>query len=194
MVSKAARKRTTRSGKPGPARKRARPAGPKALEKILEEFTAAVKVFHKGDFAKARAQFSAFVEKHPGEAEIRDRVLSYLAICERNLAPRDPRLRDADDFYNHGVFLLNNGEYEEAARALEKALSLDAGNEKALYAMACVHARSGRKGEALETLREAIRANPANRILAASDTDFAEIGQDPEFAELVRSRSRGDAG
>lgn len=194
MVSKAARKSPTKSKKSESTRKRTAVPRPPSPEKVLEEFTAAVKILQKGDFAKARTQFKAFLDKHPEDLEMRDRIHSYLAVCERNLSPRNPRLHEAEDYYNQGVFLLNDGDYEEAGKHLEKALSLESGNEKALYALACVHARQGRKEIALETLKEAIRANAANRILALADGDFEGLRDEPEFSALMKPGDREATG
>jgi Flp pilus assembly protein TadD len=99
------------------------------------------------------------------------------------------RPRDAEEHYNHGVFLLNQENHEEALRTLDKALGMDPGNDKAMYAKACACARLGRRDEALEALRQAIESNPSNRVLAASDSDLDSLRQLDGLAELLKRRT-----
>ncbi len=192
MASKAARKSPAKGRKAGSARKKSPTAPAPEAEKAVDDFSAALKVFQKGDLARAMSLLKTVLQKYPEERELADRARTYLAVCERKLQPQSPRLREAEDYYNHGIFLLNEGELEEASRMFEKVLSLDPGSERALYAQACVHARSGEREKALEALRRAIEANPSNRVLASSDGDFEPLRDDAEFSALLRPRSGGE--
>lgn len=159
----------------------------------VDDFTAALKVFQKGDLAGAMSLLKAVLERYPREREVADRARTYLTVCERSLQPRSPRLLEAEDFYNHGIFLLNQEELEEASKMFAEVLSLDPGSERALYAQACVYARSGEREKALAALRQAIEANPSNRVLASNDDDFEPLREDAEFSSLLRRRSGGEA-
>jgi len=183
-VSKVARKSPGKGGKTEPLKKR--PASAPAAEKVVAAFTAAVKTFQKSDFPKSAELFKEILKLYPEEREICDRARDYLAASERQINEQTPRLRDAEDHYNWGVILLNRGDTEEAARTFEKALELEPANEKARYALACAHARAGRANEALDALRQAIRENRGNRVLARNDADLESLRSHPVFHDLLK--------
>ncbi len=187
--SKVARKPGAR-GKKSEPRKRAPAARPPAQEKAIEEFAAALKLFHRRDLARARDHFRQVLATYPQEKEIGDRATTYLRVCERGLQPQSPRLKDADDFYYQGVVLLNQRNIEEAIRMFERALASDPASEKALYASAAALALSGRRAECLSMLSRAIEAGSSNRVRAANESDFDSMRDDPEFRRLVH----GDGG
>ena len=193
-ASKGARKAPTKRKKSVSARKKSATARAHEPEKAVDEFAAALKVFQRGDLARAKAHFKVLLDRYPQMYEIGDRVRTYLAVCERSLQPGPTRPREAEDFYHQGVFHLNRGDLEEAGQMLAKVLDLDPGSEKALYAQACVHARSGEREKALAALRRAIEANPSNRTLASNDADFDSLREDPGFSSLVRAGSEPAAG
>jgi tetratricopeptide (TPR) repeat protein len=188
-----ARKGAAHPRKPEPPRKKAPAPRPPGQEKAIEEFAAAVRIFQKRDLSKARELFKELLEKYPRESEVLDRVHTYLQVCERGLHPQVPRLKDADDFYNQGVFLMNQQNLEEASRMFERALAADPANEKILYGQAAAFALSGKRGDSLESLRRAIAANHANRARAANDADFESLRDDPEFQEIVRGERGAEA-
>ncbi len=81
--------------------------------------------------------------------------------------------------------LYEAGEYGEAAdRGLELA---EAHPEYPglLYNVACCESLAGRKADAIEHLRLAIERSDRSRALAAGDSDFDAIRDDPAFKELV---------
>ena len=81
--------------------------------------------------------------------------------------------------------LYEAGEYGEAAdRGLELA---EAHPEYPglLYNVACCESLAGRRTEAIEHLRLAIEHSDRSRALAAGDSDFDPIRDDPAFRELV---------
>ena len=54
-----------------------------------------------------------------------------------------------------------------------------------LYNVACCESLAGRRADALEHLRLAIERSERSRSLAAGDSDFDPIREDPAFKELV---------
>jgi len=191
--SKATRKSSVRSKKPEPPRKKAPVERPPNQERAIEEFAAALKHFQKRDLAKAKELLEEILEKHVGESEIIDKVYTYLQVCERGLHPTMPRLKDADDFYHQGVYLMNRQEYDEAIRMFDRALGADPSSDKTLYALAAAYALSGRSVEAIEALRRAIAANHANRARAANDSDFDPVRDHQEFVGLIRGERGAEA-
>jgi predicted Zn-dependent protease len=191
--SKVARKGSARAKKPEPPRKKAPPPPrPPDEEKAIEEFAAAVKLFHKRDLQRAREQFKALMEKYPLLKELGDRARTYIQVCDRSAQSPTPRLKDANDYYYQGVILMNRSSVEEASRMFEKALALEPGNEKVLYGQAACLALSGRPGESIDLLRRAIAGNASNRALAANDPDFESLRDDSEFRSIIYGRG-GDA-
>ena len=181
-----ARKGAARAKKPEPPRRKQPVPRPPGQEKAIEEFALAVKHFQKRDLARARDVLKEILQKFPAEMEILDRVNTYLLVCERGLHPVGPRLKDADDYYHQGVFLMNERNLEEATRMFERALVSDPGSEKVMYAQAAALALYGKRGESLEMLRRAIGSSHANVARAANDADFESLRDDPEFLGLVR--------
>ena len=180
-----AKKKTPLAPRP-PVAKKAPPAPrPPVEEKALEEFAAALRLFQKGELAKARDQFKSILGKFPQQRELCDRARTYVQICERAVQPPSPCLKDLDDFYHQGVFFLNQRNAEEACRMFEKALAIDPASEKVHYALAAAHALAGRADSAIESLRKAIAASASNRMMAATDPDFESLRDHPGFLALV---------
>ena len=117
-----------------------------------------------------------------------ERARAYRAVCERALveAKKTPfRPKGFEDLLNHGVFLHNRGEFEEALKVLRQAAEIHPKNEHVLYCLAATSARAGDSAAALKALRSAIAVSPANRAQARGDSDFDPIREDEEFIELV---------
>jgi len=158
-------------------------------QKTLAAYTEAVKEFRKGKFDKAAEALRAFVEKYPGEREFVDRARTYLGIAESRLrTPKEaPDLKTADDHYYAAVFLMNNGQTEEALKLLEKGLKLGPENAKIHFLVAQAHCLSGRNEAALESLRSAIQLEKSFRILSQNESAFESLWDDKKFRLLVRS-------
>ena len=184
------RKPAARGKKPEPPRRKVMPVRPPAVEKAVEEFTQAIRLFQKRDLGRARDAFKAILDAYPLEKEMGDRARTYLQICDRQLSPAGPRLKDADDYYHQGIVHLNEHDFDDALRMFEKALASDPASEKARYAQAATHALSGRRDDCIESLVKAIEASHVNRVRAANDPDFDGVRDDPEFRRLVH----GDGG
>jgi hypothetical protein len=65
--------------------------------------------------------------------------------------------------------------------------------ENAHYNLACICAIQGRRREALDHLRAAIRCGFTNHAWLLEDADFASVRGDPEFLELVELARTGGA-
>jgi hypothetical protein len=58
-------------------------------------------------------------------------------------------------------------------------------DERFLYATAATRSLMGEREGALTLLKEAIQANPENRIHAQNDPDFEALSDDDAFIDLV---------
>jgi Flp pilus assembly protein TadD len=159
------------------------------MDKALEEFSAAMKLFQKRDYPRAREGFRGVIEKYPGEKEICDRASGLMAVCDRQVHTEVPQARNAEEDCTQGVVFLNEGNVEEALSHFRKAAE-NGGGARAWYLEACALAQAGRKDEAVSSLRKSVEADPGNRSRAANEKDFEGLREDPGFQDLMGG-SRG---
>jgi hypothetical protein len=81
--------------------------------------------------------------------------------------------------------LYEAGEYVEAAARGRELLEADPDNPRLLYNVACCESLAGQTDRAIEHLRLAIGNAEQVRDLAAGDSDFDPIRDEPAFGELV---------
>ncbi len=155
-------------------------------EKILSTYTRAMKPFHKGDYKKAAEMLKEFVEKHQDEKEFVDRAQIYLEICKGRKAKEKIQLKTFDDYYRYSVYKVNQGNYEEAQKLLEKARAMNPKEGKVLYLMADAYCLMNRKEQCLEHLKKAIQMDRYFRILAQNEADFESLKEDKKFKLITR--------
>jgi len=152
----------------------------------LDAFEKAIRALGRREYEKALGLLEGLISGHPEERDIVERARAYRMLCERALERRPAyRPKGFEDLLNHGVFLHNRGEYQEALRVLRQAAEIHPRNEHVLYCLAATTARAGDRVAALKALRAAISASPASRTQARSDADFDGLRDDAEFAALV---------
>ena len=83
--------------------------------------------------------------------------------------------------------LYESGKYAEAADQGRELIEAHPEFAGPLYNLACCESLAGRKDDAIKHLRLAIDRNEPFRSLAAEDSDFDAIRDEPEFQELVSS-------
>jgi hypothetical protein len=81
--------------------------------------------------------------------------------------------------------LYEAGSYAEAAERGRELLEAHPENARLLYNVACCESLTGRASDAIEHLRRAIDAAEQVRSLAAEDSDFDPIRDEPGFKQLV---------
>ena len=72
-------------------------------------------------------------------------------------------------------------DWDEAIRIASEGLEAHPGHAYVHYELACLHARAGRREEALEHLEQAIAADPRTAEWARTDEDFDSLRDDPRF-------------
>ena len=77
------------------------------------------------------------------------------------------------------------GEYAEAADRGRELVEAHPEYVGLLYNLACCESLAGRTADAIEHLRQAIERSPRSRAVAAHDSDFDPIRNEPAFKELV---------
>lgn len=185
-----AQKKAASRSKSGPStRKRAaRATGEEAerYNKALDTFERALKNLHKGETDRARDLFTSVLQDFSEERELGERARVYLAVCERQgRRSSTPAPRDFEEFVHYGVFHHNQGDYQKAAKYLERALELKPKSDYVHYCLAATYARLGDSKAAARHLKEAVQSDAYNRVLARLDEDFDPIRDQGEVAELL---------
>ena len=153
-------------------------------QKALDGLERAMKALYKGDPERAKEQLLKLADGYADEYELMDRVKLYLSICDRQMAPQK-RPKDAEEMVTAGVMAMNEGEDQQAIKMFTKALDSDPKNVQAAYCLAAAHARAGDASATAKHLRQAISADPTNRIHAKADQDFAGVRDEQEVAALL---------
>jgi len=154
------------------------------FEKAVEGLEKALRALYKGEFDKAKEQLDRLKEGYPDEGELMDRVNTYLAVCERKLAPQK-RPKNTEEMITYGVMLHNDGDSREAIKMLGKALEAEPSNSHIEYCLAAAHAKIGDGAATAKHLRQAIQADPLSRIHARADDDFAPVRHTAEVSALL---------
>ena len=81
--------------------------------------------------------------------------------------------------------LYEAGEYEQAADRARELVDAHPEYPLMLYNLACIESLAGRKEDALEHLRQGVARSDRFRELAAEDSDFDPIRDEPAFKELI---------
>ena len=180
--SKSAQGKKTQT--PPPALIRRKPTADEiAYQNMLTQFEAAVKLLNENHFARARSAFEKLVDT--AAPDLAQRARMYLNVCNQRIARPAVQLKSAEDHYNYGVQLSNQGMLDEAEEYLKKALKLGPHLDYVHYALASTWALRENAEQAMEHLERAIGLNSRNRYLAQNDPDFSSLNEDPRFTELL---------
>lgn len=145
----------------------------------------ALKVFHRHDFAAAKAAFENILEKFGDQLEIASIARKYLAICDQRLASARSVPRNPDALYDQGVFEFNKGNVKDAVALFDKALKSAPQADHILYSLAAAHARLNDALKAMEALRRAVVIQPLHRSHARQDLDFTNLHDNEAFRQLT---------
>jgi tetratricopeptide (TPR) repeat protein len=168
---------------------RSTPAPPvrsKHFTSAVQAYEAAIKLMHAEAFEKAIRCFRDIVSEHSEEPEIQGRAKVLIHACEKKLHENDKTvLKSAEDHYNVGIADLNRRDLASSIQHLEHALKLAPKADHVLYALAAANGIQGNSEQAINNLKQAIHLRPQNRFLAARDSDFESLQENPEFKQLV---------
>jgi tetratricopeptide (TPR) repeat protein len=155
-----------------------------AVQLQLKQYEEALGLFQQQKFLRAKQLLDKVVEGL--NTELGDRARVHLRICEQRLA-RDasPNLKTLEDYYTHGIAMMNVGRWDDARESLERAHKVAPKADHVVYAMAALDCLTGEADSAMERLKFAIRLRPENRYMARNDPDFVFLQDDPRFTELL---------
>jgi tetratricopeptide (TPR) repeat protein len=157
-----------------------------AYEKALAVYSQAVKAFRKNDCQKVKEYFKSLQDKHPVERELVDRAKIYLAICENRQKKDTIPLKTFEDYFLYAVYKINQEDFAEAVKLLEKARAKEPKEGKAVYLMALAYCQMGEVDKCLESLKEAVHLDKFFGILARNELNFEPIWEDRKFKVITK--------
>ena len=152
-----------------------------------------LQALQRRDFAAAADALRNVIDRYPDERELLERARLYLKVCERELEPKEPTPKTADEWVYAATVALNAGDEATAHRHLQRALAEDARHDHAHYMMAVVSARRNDAAGALEHLRRSVALNPENRSLARQDPDLDALREEPAFKAALEAPAADSA-
>lgn len=161
------------------------------VAKALKTFEAGVKKLLDGKNSEAAKDFQALLDDPPTDLGLVLRARQYLSAAI-SVKTMEPNLTTAEDMYNHGVVLLNDGDIEGALKILGVAAKQAPKDDRIMYVRALALGISGDEEAATEQLQAAIKANETNRIYAHNDPDFAPLHGNPRFQEMMEPQGEDD--
>ncbi len=146
-----------------------------------------LQALQRRDFAAAANALRSVIQQYPDERELLERARLYLKVCERELEPREPVSRTADEWVYEATIALNADQESVAVQHLQRALGENPRHDHAHYMMAVASTRRGDRAAAVEHLRHAVTLNPENRALARQDPDLDALRELEAFRDALES-------
>jgi len=170
-----------------PKKKKPSPLLSEQHEAALEEYEKGIRLLQQKDYSKAALRFRAVLEEFPQEAALGDRARTYLRIAEGEARSREPltQSKDPEQAYEVGLYLLNDGQFKEAVRHLERASEHRGDDEGVLIALASAQLQSGDRAAAMATLDRLLDRQPDARFRVRLMSDFEALGEDDAFRQRV---------
>lgn len=148
----------------------------------LQNYEAGVRAMQEHKFDRAKGHLQK-VLSGPNKA-LADRALVHMVTCDQHMEQPNLQFKTPEEHFDFAVSLINTGDYVGAREHIEKLLK-QTRSDYVLYGMAALDCLTGHVEDALKTLDEAIRLNPALRFQARNDSDFQNLAEDPRFTELL---------
>lgn len=165
------------------SKKKASPLLSERHDAALEEYEKGIRLLQQKDYSKAALRFETVLSEYPSEAALGDRARTYLRIATGENIKRLPETESKEPAkaYEIGVYLLNDGQFKDALKHLERAAEHDGSNEGVLIALASAQLQSGDRAAALATLERTVAAQPDARYRVRVMSDFASLARDEDF-------------
>lgn len=156
-------------------------------EAAMEEYDKGVRLMQQKDYQKAAPRFEAVISEFPQELALCDRARTYLRICKKDQSERQPlrQTRNAEQAYEVGVFLLNDGDFKEAARHFERAAEHAPQDSDVQISLANARLGAGDVDGCLAALRKAFELDPRKRNYVRNVSDFEMLDEHPDFVALL---------
>ena len=150
----------------------------------VQNYEAGLKALQAHKYDRAKGFFEKVIAGP--SPELADRAAVHLASCNQQLSRNSSSsFKTPEEQFDYAVSLMNMGDYLAAREQFEILTRKAAKLDFIWYGMAVLNCLTGHFPEALTSLTEAIRLNPANRFQARNDADFKSLSDDPRFTELL---------
>jgi len=141
-----------------------------------------VKLLHAEKWREANKVFTQVAQK-TDVAAVAQRARRYSAVCADKL--KKGRRKAATDPFLEAVYERNRGNLEAALEICSRG-GRRSKDEKFAYLAAAIHAVREELDEAAKFLELAIELNPANRVHAHHDADFAALRSHAEHSAIFK--------
>jgi tetratricopeptide (TPR) repeat protein len=145
--------------------------------KLLER---GIRLVHAEKWREAAKIFARII-KETDVRSVAQQARTYAAVC----AEKSAAAKKVDDPFLEAVYERNQ-ENLDVALDICKRGGRCSKDERFAYLAAALHALRDEFDEAARFFELAVELNPANRIHAHHDTDFAALRSHPEYSELFR--------
>jgi tetratricopeptide (TPR) repeat protein len=149
----------------------------------VQNYEAGLKALQVHKYDRAKACFEKVVSGP--SPELADRASVHLSTCNQQLSRAATTFKTPEEQFDYAVSLMNMGDYVTARENFELLVKRSPKLDFVWYGMASLNCLTGHFPEAIQSLNESIRLNPANRYQARNDSDFKNLADDPRFTELL---------
>ncbi len=168
-----------------------RPRGSKPMKltddprftQAVQNYEAGLKALQAHKYDRAKICFEKVVAGP--SPELADRASVHLNSCNQQLSRAVNTFKTPEEQFDYAVSLMNMGDYVSARENFEALTKSAPKLDFVWYGMATLNCLTGHFPEAISSLHQAIRLNPANRYQARNDGDFKNLADDPRFTELL---------
>jgi tetratricopeptide (TPR) repeat protein len=158
----------------------------------VQNYEAGLKALQAHKYDRAKVFFEKVVAG--SSPELADRAAVHLNSCNQQLSRiSSSSFKTPEEQFDYAVSLMNMGDYVGARENFEVLSKKAPKRDFVWYGMAVLNCLTGHFPEALTSLNEAIRLNPANRFQARNDADFKSLSDDPRFTELLYPDTSAEA-
>lgn len=173
----------------------ARPAPPPPVDNGLKDqvhhFETAMRLFHRGDFEKARELYRKAAEGP--NREMAHTAGMHINMCDRRLSTQQPEPKSAEERYTYAVALMNQGRMADAEEQFRESLRAHETADHVHYSLALCLGLQGKLDDAARHMQRAVELRPQNRHLARTDPDFLPIAHRPPL-RVILYPERDDSG
>ncbi len=149
----------------------------------VQNYEAGLKALQAHKYDRAKACFEKVVAGP--SPELADRASVHLSSCNQQMSRAVTTFKTPEEQFDYAVSLMNMGDYVSARENFEVLARNAPKLDFVWYGMATLNCLTGHFPEAISSLYQAIRLNPANRYQARNDGDFKNLADDPRFTELL---------
>jgi tetratricopeptide (TPR) repeat protein len=179
------------SDNPARATKPMRLADDPRFAHAVQNYEAGLKALQVHKYDRAKGYFEKVVGG--SSPELADRASVHLNTCNQQLSRTATTFKTPEEQFDYAVSLMNMGDYVTARENFDTLVKRAPKLDFVWYGMAALNCLTGHFPDAIQSLNESIRLNPANRYQARNDSDFKNLADDPRFTELLYPDNSAEA-